>query len=111
MWRETSGPRPITKDRTAQATATEPPPFPKAWATDSCTCASQPGSPATAPLMAPEMLPPARFAGSSHRAPMPHHTAAHMALPPRFPSGPSEAAAPVASADPARGQTRMPMRA
>ena len=109
--RETSGPRPITKDRTAQATATEPPPFPKAWATDSCTWASQLGSPVTAPLIAPEMLPPARLAGSSHRIPMPLHTTAQMALPPRSPSGPSAAAGPAPAGRSARGHTRRPMAA
>ena len=109
VWRDTSGPRPMTNDSRAAATATEPPPLPKAWETDSCTWASQPGSPATDARMAPAMLPPARFAGSSHRIPMPLHTTAQRAGPPRTPSGPSAAAGPRTAGPAARGHTSTPM--
>ncbi len=103
----------MTKDKTAQATATEPPPLPRACATDSCTWASQPGSPLTAPPIAPEMLWPARLAGSSQRTPMPLQTIAHTAWPPRAPSGPSTVAGPANTGPSAvravRGHTRSPM--
>ncbi len=101
----------MTKDRTPHTTATEPPPLPKACATDSCPWASQPGSPDTAPPMAAEMDPPARLAGSSHRIPMPLHTTAQMAWPPRCPSGPSAAAGPDTAGPAVRGHTSRPMAA
>jgi hypothetical protein len=109
VWRESNGPRPTTNERTAQATASDPPTPPRLWATDSCRCDSQPGSSVTAPLMAPETDPAARLAGSSHRIPLPTHTRAQMTLPPHSPSGPSEAADPDAAGRAARGHTSRPM--
>ena len=105
----------MTKDSAAPTTATHPPPFPKACATESWTWASQLGSPVTAPLIAADTLPSARLAGSNQRIPMPPHTIAHTALPPPTPSGPSAAAGPatprLAGTAPARGHTRRPTAA
>ena len=104
----------MTKDSAAPTTATDPPPFPKACATESWTWASQLGSPVTAPLIAARHAAVGPVGGEQpenpHAAPQigpDGSSAAHAQRP--FSGG--RARHPGSRDRPGRGHTRRPMAA